>query len=62
MSVELNPKRLEVLSELVPQGKVIERDSLIRAKISLIARFNSLHGRKISLFGCHRELTSKALI
>jgi hypothetical protein len=29
-----------------------ERDSLIRVKISLIAKFNSLQGRKNSLFGC----------
>jgi hypothetical protein len=29
-----------------------ERDSLIRAEISLIADLNSLQGRKNSLFGC----------
>src|ERR1700674_2237214 len=39
-----------------------ERDSLIRAKISLIARFNSLSGRKKFPVRMRRELARKKLI
>jgi hypothetical protein len=49
-------------SELVGQNSGRERNSLIRAEISLIADLNSLQGRKKFPVRMRRELTRKVLI
>jgi hypothetical protein len=49
-------------SELVGQNSGRERNSLIRAEISLIADLNSLQGRKKFPVRMRRELARKVLI
>ena len=49
-------------SELVGQNSGRERNSLIRAEISLIADLNSLQGRKKFPVRMRRELARKILI
>ena len=49
-------------SELVGQNSGRERNSLIRAEISLIADLNSLQGRKKFPVPMRRELAHNALI
>jgi len=53
---------LSAAAENAPQNSGRERDSLIRAEISLIARFKSLQGRKKFPVPMRRELARKALI
>jgi hypothetical protein len=50
---------LSAVAENAPQNSGRERDSLIRAEISLIARFKSLQGRKKFPVPMRRELACK---
>jgi len=53
---------LSAAAENAPQNSGRERDSLIRAEISLIACFNSLQGRKKFPVPMRRELARRLLI
>jgi hypothetical protein len=53
---------LSAVAENAPQNSGRERDSLIRAEISLIARFKSLQGRKKFPVPMRRELACKYLV